>query len=308
MQFSPPTLTDIANLALLEIGSRPIDDIDDLNTGSSGDAIRVAFWPAVRETGRSHPWGCLKKRLNLTQLSFPNEEYYSSFGTAIGWPGCYPSTPPPYWLPNTLYSGGNLVTYGQAIYYFLGPSGPQVSTNNFINDLSAGLWGQIYSSFYQSQVGPAGRQYEWQFGYALPTDYLLLNELNGVGCYFGKGKGDLYEIFNNQVTNSQSQNVSNQTALFCDQPYADIKYTALIQDPTVWDPLFINAVAVLLGSKIATTVLGDSGVMMQKLKAKFDNEVLPDAQLKSAGEMKVPRYDPTRDSNFLRSRYGSTAG
>ena len=87
---------------------------------------------------------------DLTQLSFPNEQYYGSFGTAIGWPGCYPSTPPPYWLPNTLYSGGNLVTYGQAIYYCLAPTGPQVSSANFINDLTDGLWGQLYSSFFQS--------------------------------------------------------------------------------------------------------------------------------------------------------------
>ena len=307
MQYSPPGITDIANLALLEVGSQPIDDIDDQNTGSSGAACRAAFWQAVREAGRSHNWNCLKKRASLPQLSFPNEEYYSSFGTAIGWPGCRPSVPPPYWLPNTLYSGGNLVTYGQAIYYFLGPSGPQISSNNFINDLSMGLWGQLYSSFFQSNQGPASFLYEWRFGYGLPPDFLLLNELNGTDCRSRRNQGDLYELFINQVTNGD-QTISSATALFCNQPWANIKYTALIQDPTVWDPLFIGCVALLLASKIATQILGDDGAMAAKLKNRYDTEALPDAQLKDSGERKMYRYDPTADSNFLRSRYGSTAG
>lgn len=307
MQYVPPSITDICNLALLEVGSQPIDDIEDLNTGSSGDACRAAFWPSVREVGRSHNWNCLKQRLNLTQLSFPNEQYYGSFGTAIGWPGCYPSTPPPYWLPNTLYSGGNLVTYGQAIYYCLAPTGPQVSSANFINDLTDGLWGQLYSSFFQSQFGPAGGLYEWQFGYALPPDFLLLNELNGTDCRYKRNSGDLYEIFNNRTVNGD-QTISNQAALFCDEPYADIKYTALVQDTTVWDPLFIRAVSVMLASKISTQIRGDDGVMARELNTKYDQEVLPDAMLKDSGERKLYRYDPTQNSNFLRSRYGSTNG
>lgn len=300
--YAPPGVTEVANLALLEIGQQPIADINDLN-GSAAPACRAAFWQTVREVGRSHNWGCLKVRKNLAQLTFPNTNS-GSFGTAIGWPGCRPAIPPPYWLANTFYAGGTLVTYGQAIYYCLQA---YTSSANFINDVSAGAWAQLYSSFFQSMVGPAAPLYEWNFGYALPQDFLLANELNGQDCRHGKGIGSLYELFINQVVNADDT-ISSQGALFCNQPYADLKYTALIQDPTVWDPLFIGAVAVLLAAKIATRIRADDGKMAMALRQKYDNDVLPWAQLKDSGEGKYRRYDPTKESNFLRSRYGSTAG
>lgn len=305
--YTPPGLTDVANLALLEIGAQPIEDIDQTN-GESASACRSAIWQTVREVGRSHNWNCLKQRLNLTQLTFgPAASCYE--GTSIGWPGCRPAVPPPYWLPNTLYAGGTLVTYGEAIYYFLAPAGPAVSSNNFLNDVSVGLWAQLYSSFFAGSIGPAGGLYEWQFGYALPPDFLLLNELNGNDCRRGKGKGvgDLYEIFAKQTVNSD-QSISTVSALFCNEPWADVKYTSLIQDSTVWDPLFIGCVAVLLGSKISTLIRGDDGKLAASLKSKYDSSTLPWAILKDAGERKDYRYDPTAESKFLRARTNSTNG
>lgn len=300
--YAPLGITDIANLALLKIGSQPIDDIDNLN-GEAPAACRAAFWQTVREVGRSHPWNCLKLRANLTQLTF-GDCSSSSFGTAIGWPGCRPSVPPPYWLANTPYTGGTMVTYGQAIYYCLQA---YTSTGNFINDVSGGYWAQLYSSFFASNVGPAGGKYEWQFGYALTPDFLLIDELNGVSCRNGRGVGSLYELYIFQTKNAD-QTVSSAAALFCNEPYADVKYTALIQDPTVWDSLFIGCVAQLLASKISTQIRGDDGKMANQLNAEYMSSTLPWAQLKDAGERKERRYDPTRESNFLRSRNGSTAG
>lgn len=302
--FSPPGLTDVANLALLEIGAQPIEDIDQQN-GESAAACRAAIWQAVREVGRAHNWNCLTLRANLTQLTFGAASSCYG-GTAIGWPGCYPSVPPPYWLANTVYTGGTLVTYGEAIYYCLQG---YTSSNNFINDMSAGLWAQIYTSFYQRAFGPAGGQYEWQYGYALPRDFLLADELNGTNCRNGAGKGvgGLYEIFIKQTVNGD-QSIANVGALFCNTPYANLKYTALVQDPTVWDPLFVGCVAVLLGSKISTLIRGDDGKLSLELKQKYDSSTLPWAILKDAGERKVYRYDPTRESNFLRSRWNSTNG
>lgn len=307
MQYAPLGITDIANLALLEIGQQQIDDIDDTN-GEAPVACRAAFWQSVRQVGRAHNWNCLKKRTKLVQLVFPQNSSCSfGQGTSIGWPGCYPSSMPPYWLPNTVYAGGTLATYGQAIYYSLAPFGPQLSSNNFINDLTDGLWAQLYSAIRPNGFGPASGLYEWGFGYALPSDYLLINELNGVDCRFGNGIGDLFEIFINQTTNTDGT-ISSVCALFCDKPWADVKYTALIQDPTMWDPLFIDCVVVLLASKIATQIRGDDGKMASALTAKYREITLPTARLKDAGESKLPRYDPTKESNFIRSRWGSTAG
>lgn len=303
MQYEPLSQTDIGNLALLEIGQSPIADIADLNSGAA-ESLRAAFWPAVREVGRAHNWGCLRQRKLLTQLVFPESSSVYGCGTSIGWPGCRPSTPPPYWTALTAYVGGTLVTYGEAIYYCLQA---YTSTANFINDLTGGNWAQIYSSFYASQIGANNNLYEWRFGYALPIDYLLLNELNGQNCMYGKGVGSLYEIFVNQIANADDT-ISRQAALFCDTPYADVKYTALIQDTTLWDPLFVSALSVLLASKIATRVRGDDGTMAAGLRSRYVNDVLPRAKMKDAGEGKPERYDPTRESNFLRARYNSTNG
>jgi hypothetical protein len=300
--YAPLGITDIANLALMEVGQQPIDSIDNVN-GNAPAACRAAFWQTVREVGRAHNWNCLKKRVKLVQLTFPDAPAQDV--TSLGWPGCHPSTPPPYWLANTAYTGGTLVTYGEAIYYCLMA---YTSSTNFINDMTGGYWAQIYSSFYAGNgQGADNNLYEWKYGYALPSDYLLLTELNGQNCRFGRGVGSLYEIFINQVKNGDDS-ISSASALFCNTGYADIKYTALITDPTVWDSLFIGAVSILLASKISTRLRGDDGAMSSQLRNRYLTDILPNARLKDAGEAKLFRYDPTAESNFLRSRYGSTAG
>lgn len=301
--YAPYGQTEIANLALQEMGSAPITDIEDTNSNSAL-ACNASFWQTVREVGQEHNWKCLQKRTLLTQLTFPGVSSSSSEATGFGWPGCQPSTPPPYWLADTAYTGGTLVTYGEAIYYCLQA---YTSTSNFNNDATAGFWAQLYSSFFASQRGNTGGMYEWKFGYGLAPDYLLLTELNGVDCRRGRGNGQLYELFINQTVNSD-QTVSNQKALFCNDPFANIKYTAFIQDPTVWDPLFIGCVAVLLASKIATQVRGDDGNLSAQLRQRYTSDLLPKARLKDAGQQLERRYDPTKSSNWLRSRYGSTAG
>ncbi len=101
---------------------------------------------------------------------------------------------------------------------------------------------------------------------------------------------------------------SNVQALFCNAPFANVKYTALIQDTTLFDGLFVNCVATLLGAAISTTLRGDDGKMRMQLEQEYTSTVLPSAMLKDSGERKDRRYDPTKQSNFIRSRYGSTNG
>lgn len=299
-QYVPNSQTDIANLALMEIGQQPIADIEQSN-GTAASACRRAFWPAFGELAEEFPWTCLKKRLNLTALSFPQS---SSVATAFGWPGCRPSTPPPYWEANTLYAGGTLVTWGEAIYYALYT---HTSGTNFVNDMTNGLWAQIYSRFisFPGGGGADGGLYEWAFGYALPSDYILAQELNGTMCW--RNVGSLFELFVNQVKNDDNT-VTTTRALFTDAPYADLKYTARIEDTTIWDPLFVAALAVLIASKIATPILADQGAMALQMRARYDKEMLPRAKMKDYGAQKLMRYDPTQESQFIRSRWISTVG
>jgi len=60
--------TDIANLALGRVGAKRIIDLDD-ETNPPARTCKSFFESTVREVSRSHPWGCLKKRLNLGKLS-----------------------------------------------------------------------------------------------------------------------------------------------------------------------------------------------------------------------------------------------
>lgn len=305
--FAPLSPTDIGNMALAEIGQNPIGSIDDNTSNASRQCARF-FWSSVAKVAREHNWNCLQRRIALTQLALPTAS--SSDGTSFGWTCGQPSSWPPYWLPNTVYTGGTLVTWGQAVYYCLNG---YTSTDNFLNDVTMGFWAQLYQPFIANQGGPGGQNgYEWNYGYALPSDYILLTELNGNMCWGGygtqmRGVGDLYEIFVYQTANPD-ESVSNVRALFCNEPFANVKYTALIQDTTLFDPHFADAVAVFLASKIATPLRADDGKLAAVLRQRYTHEVLPAALMKDSGERKFYRYDPTAESNFLRSRFGGPNG
>lgn len=298
--YAPTGITDIANLALGKMGQQPIGDIDDQGSPAA-QACAANFWQIVRQVGRAHNWNCLQKRRGLVQLSLPGG--YSGDCTAIGWRGCAPTSLPPYWTANTAYVGGNLVVWGEAIYYCLQAN---TSSSWFLNDVTAGYWAQIYSVFLGPLYPGTANGYEWNYAYVLPGDYILINELNGINL-LTEDVGDLYELFTFETVNADGS-VSNVMALFTDAPYANIKYSALVQDPTIWDPQFVNCVATLLASQISTTLRGDDGKMAEQLEAKYLRELLPAAMMKDANERKLPRYDPTLASTFLAARYRSTNG
>jgi len=297
MQYSPQSLTDVCNIALLEIGSQPISDMDDTTSTNAG-YCRQAFWQAFREVARMHDWNCLTKRVPLALLG--------STVTGVTTP-----TAPPYWQPNTLYTAtaaGTYVTYGTATYLCMVTA---TSSSNFINDLTAGLWAQNFMpntftmafSNWSNTPGNAGTNYEWNYAYGLPSDFLLLLELNGNSCANHRGVGDLYELYITQVTNTD-ETISSIQSLYCNAATAVIKYIALIQDPSIWDPLFSACIGTLLASKIATQIRGDGGATEAALLQKFRTVTLPIARVQDGGEQKERRYDPTKESKFLRARYG----
>lgn len=298
---APLSPTDIANLALAEIGQQPIQDIDDSNSNAARICASV-FWHCVGKVGREHNWNCLQRRQALTQLALPGAS--SSDCSAIGWRGGAPTSLPPYWTANTAYVGGTLVTWGQAIYYCLQAN---TSSGNFVNDVTLGLWAQLYSTFL-GPISPGNANgYEWNFGYVLPPDYLLITELNGNDCRRGLGIGSLFELFTYRTANPDGSQ-SNVMALFCNAPYANVKYTALISDTTLFDECFVDALAVFLAAKVSTTLRKDDGKMANNLRNRYRGDVLPTAILKDSGERKERRYDPTKESRFLRSRWNSTNG
>lgn len=292
MNYAPASITDICNLSLEEIGVQSISDIDDVGSTAAG-YCRQAFWQAVREVARSHDWNCLTKRAVLPLL-----------GSAVT--GVVPPVTPPYWTPSTLYTAtgaGTYVTYGTASYLCMIT---HTSSTNFINDLTAGDWAQTFMrSSVTSVQGNAGSNYEWNYAYGLPNDYILLTELNGVDVRWRRGVGSLYELYVTQVTNAD-QSISSVMSLYCNDATAVVKYVAMVEDPTIWDSLFVGCVAILLASKISTQLTSDGGKQSAALLTKYRISALPSARVQDGGESKERRYDPTKESKFLLSRYFGT--
>jgi hypothetical protein len=244
----------------------------------------------VREVGRLHDWNCLKKRATLALLSGQVDD------PAISTPPA-----PSAWQPLTAYQTNDTVLFNSTVYTC---AGSYTSSASFLTDNSEGHWIQQFG-YPQPVVGNAGDMYEWKYAYGMPGDYLLLVELNGNDCLQGRGVGSLYEIYASQMQANPSSHV---LSLYCNEPTAVVKYVALIEDTTIYDPLFVGAVATFLASKVVTPIKKDGGAMEARLLEEFYRVTLPQAMLRDGGERKERRYDPTKSSNFLRARQRGLVG
>lgn len=144
------------------------------------------------------------------------------------------------------------------------------------------------AAFNQLATAPA---FEWAYQYQLPADFISLVELNGVD-YHGQPSDD-WDI--------------EGRVLLTDAETAQARYIAYVEDTTQWDPLFTDAVVVLLASKIAVPIRQDEG-MAQALKEEFIRSALPKARTKNGNNRRRLRFDPCAESRFLAARYTSTNG
>lgn len=154
----------------------------------------------------------------------------------------------------------------------------------------AGDWNclRVRTTLGQLVATPA---FEWAYQYQLPSDFISLVELNGVD-YHGQPQDD-WEI--------------EGRLLLTDAERADVKYTAYVEDTAIWDALFTNAVVVLLASKIAVSIRQDEN-MASSLLTEYHRISLPQARTKDGNQKRRIRFDPTKESMFLSSRYNSTKG
>lgn len=144
------------------------------------------------------------------------------------------------------------------------------------------------ATFSQLATAPA---FEWAYQYQLPADFISLVELNGVD-YHGQPSDD-WDI--------------EGRVLLTDAEEAKARYIAYVEDATVWDQLFTEAVIVLLASKIAVPIRQDEG-LAQALKEEFMRSALPKARTKNGNNRRRLRFDPCAESRFLAARYNSTNG
>jgi len=172
---------------------------------------------------------------------------------------------------------------------------------------------RIVNSVYDITFREIARDHEWNclkrrveaalltlapvFGYArqfkLPSDFIRLLRLNGHDI---QQRTDTYEIENLDGVG---------LVLLSDADVAKIQYIAEVEDTTTYDALFVEAFAVLLGSKIATQIRQDE-VKSQGLYNKYIQVVLPRARKVDGNERNKQPFDPREQSRWLNARVTGT--
>ncbi|MBB5040591.1 hypothetical protein [Prosthecobacter dejongeii] len=107
----------------------------------------------------------------------------------------------------------------------------------------------------------------WARQFSLPTDCLRVLSLNGDT----EEEGAEYEIEGGK--------------LLTDELAAEVRYVARIEDTEKFDPLFCEALTVLLASKLAVALTGSAG-KAQELRTEYERLTRPLAVRVDAGETK----------------------
>lgn len=281
----PTTLSPvgICNIALSKIGALSINSLTD-TTNSSALACNTNFNLCYLEVSRSARWNCILDIAILVsepQIPLPG--------------GTVPSNVPT-WEPLTSYLADSFLTYGGYFYLVLFD---YTSTNNFVNDLTAGALAQTNLPTSNPLIPSDGSQYPsgWSYKFRLPADFQLLVALNdntasNVWRNYGETTAD-YEIIGESI--------------YCEDVQAVIQYVKDQPDPTRLDSLFVNALTLKLASTISTSLRQDGGRLEQALIAEYKS-ALREARTKNAGERQPRRFSIVNSSKFNASRYGGVNG
>lgn len=292
-QLSP---TDIANLALMQLGMRKIQSITNQNDPSAV-AVNVAWNQAFGSVARETPWNCLKAPASLGQL-IPTTPISQNCN------GNIPSTATT-WMPGTAYAVNAYVIYAGYLYQCLIAN---TSSNSFTVDLTRGFWFQTNTfspDFFGPFPGNTTPGTGWLYAFALPSDFIALVRLNNSGCWGGWGWGS--GLGGGGIGTQGRSHEIFQRALYCNSPFANIVYIQYQMDTTVYDSLFTDALVLKLAAMIATDLRKDDAGLSLKLGQAYEH-VLSNARVKNGGDDRLKRYNPITTSWFVRSRRFSTNG
>jgi|SRR5215217_3713125 len=131
----------------------------------------------------------------------------------------------------------------------------------------------------------------WPYQFQLPANFISMVELNGV--FVSGVRGENWEIEGDKLmTRAES---------------AKVQFIGYDENTQNWDPLFVNAIVVLLASKIALPVRQDDA-LAQALLTEYERVALPKARMKDGNERKKRPFAPWETSRFVQSRRYSTNG
>jgi hypothetical protein len=126
----------------------------------------------------------------------------------------------------------------------------------------------------------------WSYKYTIPNDCLRVLQLNGFEDYEARDKFGIEARY-----------------LVTDEDTANIKYIARIEDVNLYDPVFIEALAVKLASKLATCLSGSRNAGADFL-SEYERITGPSARRLNAFEGRPKQKEPWVESSFVRSRWG----
>jgi hypothetical protein len=128
-------------------------------------------------------------------------------------------------------------------------------------------------------------KFGWAKRFQLPVDCLRILQLNGWEEWQQPARWE-----------------SEGKELLTDDDVANIKYTARIEDPNLYDALFIDAFACHLASKIAKKITGSSTIAAEQLQM-LKGMLAPEARRIDAQEgRRKQRVLPWQTSDLVRAR------
>lgn len=270
------TDAQIANLALSLIGGNPITALTD--TTRQGIVCNKWFATARDEALSSFPWNFARKRATL---SLP---WVSLTGSAItNSAGLINVTKASHGLTTglrvmldevegvTAANGSWLIT--------------SVDTNNFTLDDS------VFSGAYTSGTGRYVEQplFGWAYKYTLPTDCLRVLRVNGDDAT--EDDGDPHEV--------------EGALLLTDADEVALRYVFQETATANWPAEFRNAFSLLLGSYLATDLIGTGTGRASQLRQQFDLAIAPKAKATNSRQNKNRNRVQGYDSKVLAARRGT---
>lgn len=134
--------------------------------------------------------------------------------------------------------------------------------------LRDGLWNFARKQQALADAGTPPEQ--WAYKYALPDDFLKARFIWMPGTPVLPGTYEVpgQTIFvTEQRVRFEIANDGGQKVLYTNQPEAELVYTARVEDVTLYDPIFVSALAYLLASEIAMPLAVQPSLAKQALDA-----------------------------------------
>jgi hypothetical protein len=267
------TDVQIANLALSLIGGKEITALD--ATTQQGRVCLKWFAPTRDEALASHAWNfaTTRARLTLSWLAFVGIAFADNGSGLI----------------RVTYTAHGLAT-GKRIHIQLVQGVTNANGDWYVTVIDANtfdLQNSVFSGTHTSGTGSwiLAPLFGWDYSYALPTDLIRVNKING---------------FEGNEEDSSPYAVEAGT-LLCNDDSILLSYIYQHVTYSVWPQEFINAFAALLASYIATE-LALSSNKGAELRKQYEGMIGPQAMRRDARQGKGERLLPEYNSQLVAAR------